>query len=125
MRVVSQKKDLSFDFDRSALSQRDECIYIRLDGRDALIAKYESHDRAAEVFKEMHEKYQRQLGLNIFYLPEAQDMTIIKTIISTLDFLFMAMCVIQAFADKDNKPEFKTFILIALLVAANIFTMWS
>lgn len=31
MRVVSQKKDLSFDFDRSALSQRDECIYIRLD----------------------------------------------------------------------------------------------
>lgn len=51
-------------------------------------------------------------------------MTIIKTIISTLDFLFMAMCVIQAFA-KDNKLEFKTFISIALLVAANIFTMWS
>ena len=71
MRVVSQKKDLSFDFDRSALSQRDECIYIRLDGRDVLIAKYKSHDRAAEVFKEMHEKYQRQLGLNVFYLPEA------------------------------------------------------
>lgn len=71
MRVVSQKKDLSFDFDQSVLSQRDECIYTRLDGRDALIAKYQSHDRAAEVFEEMHEKYQRQLGLNVFYLPEA------------------------------------------------------
>ena len=52
-------------------------------------------------------------------------MTIIKTIISTLDFLFAAVCIIQAFADKDNKPEFKTFISIALLVAAIIFTMWS
>lgn len=71
MRVVSQKKDLSFDFARSVLSQRDECIYTRLDGRDVLIAKYESHDRAAKVFEEMHEKYQRQLGLNVFYLPEA------------------------------------------------------
>lgn len=70
MRVVSQKKDLSFDFDRSVLSQRDECIYTRLNGRDVLIAKYESHDCAAEVFKDMHEKYQRQLGLNVFYLPE-------------------------------------------------------
>lgn len=70
MRVVSQKKDLSFDFDRSVLSQRDECIYTRLNGRDVLTAKYESHDRAAEVFKDMHEKYQRQLGLNVFYLPE-------------------------------------------------------
>ena len=70
MRVVSQKKDLSFDFDQSVLSQRDECIYTRLDGRDVLIAKYGTHDRAAKVFKEMHEKYQRQLGLNVFCFPE-------------------------------------------------------
>lgn len=52
-------------------------------------------------------------------------MTIIKTIISTLDFLFVAMCAIQASANKDNKLEFKIFITIALLVTANTFALWS
>ena len=68
MRVVSQKKDLSFDFDRSVLSQRDECIYTRVDGRDMLIAKYGSHDRAAKVFEEMHTGSASFQA--VYYLPE-------------------------------------------------------
>lgn len=66
MTVVSQKKDLVFDFDSNIFAQRDEYIYIHLDGRDIEIGKYKSQERAQEILKEM-------IGMNVievvYYMP--------------------------------------------------------
>lgn len=54
--VVSQKKDFVFDFDSHVIAQRGEYIYLRIDGRDVDIGKYDSNERAQEVLKDMIEK---------------------------------------------------------------------
>lgn len=68
MTVVSQKKDLAFDFDSNIFAQRDEYIYIHLDGRDIEIGKYKSQERAKQVFVEMIESNVTEV---IYYMPEA------------------------------------------------------
>lgn len=68
MTVVSQKKDLAFDFDSNIFAQRDEYIYIHLDGRDIEIGKYKSQKRAKQVFIEMIELNVTEV---IYYMPEA------------------------------------------------------
>lgn len=67
MTVVSQKKDFVFDFDSHVIAQRDEYIYLRIDGRDVEIGKYESHERAQEVLKEMIEMNVIEVA---YYMPE-------------------------------------------------------
>jgi hypothetical protein len=67
MTVVSQKKDLVFDFDSNILAQRDEYIYLHIDGRDVEIGKYESHERAQEVLREMIDKNVIEVA---YYMPE-------------------------------------------------------
>lgn len=67
MTVVSQKKDLAFDFDSNIFAQRDEYIYIHLDGRDIEIGKYKSQKRAKQVFIEMIELNVTEV---IYYMPE-------------------------------------------------------
>lgn len=67
MTVVSQKKDLVFDFDSNILAQRDEYIYLHIDGRDVEIGKYESQERAQEVLREMIDKNVIEVA---YYMPE-------------------------------------------------------
>lgn len=54
MRVVSQKKDASYDFDRTEFRTSYECISATFDGRTFVIGKYATPERAAEVFMDMH-----------------------------------------------------------------------
>ena len=65
--VVSQKRDFVFDFDSQVITQRGEYIYLHIDGRDVEIGKYESHERAQEVLKEMIEKNVIEVA---YYMPE-------------------------------------------------------
>ena len=67
MTVVSQKRDFVFDFDSHVIAQRGEYIYIRIDGRDVEIGKYDSHERAQEVLKEMIEMNVIEVA---YYMPE-------------------------------------------------------
>ena len=57
MRVVSQKKDASYDFDRTEFRTNYECISATFDGRTFVIGKYATPERAAEVFMDMHKAY--------------------------------------------------------------------
>ena len=56
MRVVSQNRDFSFDFDHTVFWTRDNVIYAHIGDsmRDKVIGKYESSSRASEVFEDMH-----------------------------------------------------------------------
>ena len=67
MTVVSQKRDFVFNFDSQVIAQRGEYIYLRIDGRDVEIGKYDSHERAQEVLKEMIEMNVLEVA---YYMPE-------------------------------------------------------
>ena len=67
MTVVSQKRDFVFDFDSHVIAQRGEYVYLHIDGRDVEIGKYESHERAQEVLKEMIEMNVIEVA---YYMPE-------------------------------------------------------
>lgn len=59
MRVVSQGRNISLDFERAILWRQYEFIYARIigDSLDLVIGKYESDERAAEVFEDIHKAY--------------------------------------------------------------------
>lgn len=57
MRVVSQKKEASYDFDRTVFGTNYECISATVYGRTLVIGKYATPERAAEVFMDMHKAY--------------------------------------------------------------------
>ena len=61
------EKDFVFDFDSHVIAQRGEYIYLHIDGRDVEIGKYESHERAQEVLKEMIEMNVIEVA---YYMPE-------------------------------------------------------
>lgn len=67
MTVISQKRDLAFDFDSQVIAQRDEYIYLHIDGRDIEIGKYKSQERANQVFIEMIEMNVLEVA---YYMPE-------------------------------------------------------
>ena len=67
MTVISQKRDLAFELDSHVIAQRDEYIYLHIDGRDVEIGKYESQKCADKVFIEMIESNATEV---IYYMPE-------------------------------------------------------
>lgn len=67
MTVVSQKRDLAFELDSHVIAQRDEYIYLHIDGRDVEIGKYKSRERANQVFIEMIEMNVLEVA---YYMPE-------------------------------------------------------
>ena len=67
MTVISQKRDLTFKLDSYVVAQRDEYIYLHIDGRDIEIGKYKSQERAKQVFAEMIESNVTEV---IYYMPE-------------------------------------------------------
>lgn len=67
MTVISQKRDLAFELDSHVIAQRDEYIYLHIDGRDIEIGKYKSQERAKQVFVEMIEMNVLEVA---YYMPE-------------------------------------------------------
>lgn len=57
MRIVSQKRDLSIDFDSTVISRNDNCIRARVGDRDVTIGIYESSNIAKTIFKDIHKAY--------------------------------------------------------------------
>ena len=59
MRVISQDRRYSFDFDRASFLIQENYISALFAGenRYILIGRYETEERAEEVFKEMHNAY--------------------------------------------------------------------
>ena len=59
MRVISQDRCYSYDFDRTMFWKQDGVLYAHVagDSRDRVLGNYESDKRAAEVFDDMHKAY--------------------------------------------------------------------
>ena len=57
MRVVSQKRDYSFDFDSTIFWIQYDTIYAKHENNSIPIGQYKSDERAAEVFDDMHKAY--------------------------------------------------------------------
>ena len=57
MRVVSQNKNYSFDFDRTVFWTQYNVIYAKIGVDSIAIGQYESDERAEEVFDDMHKAY--------------------------------------------------------------------
>ena len=64
MRVISQSRNFSFDFDRTVFWRQSDVIYAKIGGESIAIGKYQSDERAAEVFEDMHRAY---FGLPILF----------------------------------------------------------
>lgn len=59
MRVVNQARNSSIDIDRIAVVIASSCVMGEMLGRDFsfVLGKYESDERASEVFEQMHKAY--------------------------------------------------------------------
>ena len=57
MRVISQSRNFSFDFDRTVFWRQSDVIYAKIGIESNAIGKYQSDERAAEVFDDMHRVY--------------------------------------------------------------------
>ena len=47
MRVISQSRNFSFDFDRTVFWRQSDVIYAKIGGESIAIGKYQSDERAA------------------------------------------------------------------------------
>lgn len=81
MRVVSQKRDYSVNFDRTPFWTQGTYIYAMIADQRVVIGVYESEERTKEVFRDMHDKNAiiaicnsnkgfLSLGGYIYYMPE-------------------------------------------------------
>lgn len=66
MRVVSQNRDFSVNFEGTAFWTQGSCIYAMIGIDSRVMGKYEQNVR--QVFEEMHLSYAR--GEKLFYMPE-------------------------------------------------------
>lgn len=57
MRIISQNRMYSFDFDRTSFWVQFKKIYAKIGTESIAIGQYESDERAAEVFDDMHKAY--------------------------------------------------------------------
>jgi hypothetical protein len=71
MRIVSQGKDLSFEFENTPIWTQYKAIYAMIGNNDKLIGMYDSEKEAENVFEDIHKAYGK-IYTNIEYL---KDMT--------------------------------------------------
>ena len=69
MRVVSQSRNFSFDFDRTVFWRQYNVVYAKIGSESTAIGKYESGERAAEVFDDMHTHY-ATAERSVYLMPE-------------------------------------------------------
>ena len=106
MRVVSQDRCASFDFNHTMFWRQDGIIYAHIagDSRDRVIGRYKSEGRADEVFEDMHKVYspyrliyksvpveQIQIGIDLknFIVPQIEKSSIDCTEVSDSIVYFM------------------------------------
>lgn len=69
MRVVSQSRNFSFDFDRTVFWRQHNVVYAKVGTESIAIGSFKSDDRAAEVFDDIHVYYSRIEGA-VYLVPE-------------------------------------------------------
>lgn len=57
MRVVSQNRNYSFDFDRTVFWTQYNVIYAKIGVESIAIGQYQSDERTKELFEDMHKAY--------------------------------------------------------------------
>ena len=57
MRIISQNKDLSIDFDHTPICVSYNHVCAIMDGQQKVIGQYETDARAKEVFEDIHKAY--------------------------------------------------------------------
>ena len=57
MRIISQTKDLSIDFDHTPICVSYNHVCAIMDGQQKVIGQYETDARAKEVFEDIHKAY--------------------------------------------------------------------
>ena len=57
MRIISQTKDLSIDFDHTPICVSYNHVCAIIDGQQKVIGQYETDARAKEVFEDIHKAY--------------------------------------------------------------------
>ena len=57
MRIISQNKDLSIDFNHTPICVSYNHVCAIMDGQQKVIGKYETDARAKEVFEDIHKAY--------------------------------------------------------------------
>ena len=57
MRIISQNKDLSIDFNHTPICVSYNHVCAIMDGQQKVIGKYKTEERAKEVFEEIHIAY--------------------------------------------------------------------
>ena len=57
MRIISQNKDLSIDFDHTPICVSYNHVCAIIDGQQKVIGQYETDARAKEVFEDIHKAY--------------------------------------------------------------------
>lgn len=57
MRIISQRKDLSIDFDRTPICVSYNHVCAIMDGQQKVIGNYKTEERAKEVFEDIHKAY--------------------------------------------------------------------
>lgn len=57
MRIVSQDRTLSVDFDSCEIWTHGNIIYRRIGNDNQILGAYEATERAAEVFEDIHKAY--------------------------------------------------------------------
>lgn len=57
MRVVSQSRTISVDFNTTPFWRNDNVIYAKIGNDSKVFGNYSSEERAAEVFEDIHKAY--------------------------------------------------------------------
>lgn len=68
MRIVSQDRLYSVNFDRCELWMQGKQIYAKIGNESRVLGLYKTEESAITVFKVIHEMY--QTGEKVFYIPE-------------------------------------------------------
>lgn len=69
MRVVSQQRDFSFDFDRTIFWTQQNVIYAKIGNDNKVIGRFENEKRAQEIFMHIHDTY-ADGETTIYYIPK-------------------------------------------------------
>ena len=78
MRVVSQGRNYSVDFEHIPFWTQNNIIYAKIGNENQVFGKYESEERAEEVFKDMHKAY-ALVGMITSDLSEEQIKAFVKS----------------------------------------------
>ena len=86
MRIISQNKDLSIDFDRTPICVSYNHVCAIIDGQQKVIGQYKTDKRAQEVFEEIHKAYSGDYGepVKITELDESAYKTLLNSIVDPM-----------------------------------------